>query len=90
MRTYLMTAFLLGSMLVGNLSFASINKAGVKEYIFKYILSGRTLEIKESAESYEEAFEKSAQRCFDFYRGSGKMSEERGLDIIDVCANPRK
>ncbi|MNK08136.1 hypothetical protein D3C87_260640 [compost metagenome] len=60
-----------------------------KEYTFKYNLSGETLEIRRPAQSYEDAFEAAAQQCFRHYKGSGKVSEDRGLDIIDVCANPR-
>lgn len=60
-----------------------------KEYTFKYQLSGQTLEIKKAALSYEDAYDSAAQQCFNYYKGSGKLSEDRGLDIIDVCANPR-
>lgn len=71
-------------------SYAWISKdGGGKEYTFKYKLSGQTLEVKKSAPSYEDAFEQAAQTCFNFYKGAGKVSEDRGLDIIDVCANPR-
>ena len=60
-----------------------------KEYTFKYKLSGETLEIKRSAASYEDAFEGAAKQCFHHYKGKHSVSENRGLDIIDVCANPR-
>lgn len=71
-------------------SFAWTSKeAPSKEYLFKYSLSGEKLEVRSPAASYEEAFEKAAQKCFNHYKGSGKVSENRGLDIIDVCANPR-
>lgn len=71
-------------------SFAWISKDGPsKEYTFKYKLSGQTLEIKKAAASYEDAFDQAAQQCFNFYKGKGSVSENRGLDIIDVCANPR-
>ncbi len=60
-----------------------------KEYNFKFQLKGQTLELKKSAVSYEDAFEAAAQQCFKFFKGEGRISEERGLDIIDVCANPR-
>ncbi|WII70985.1 hypothetical protein QJS83_10985 [Bdellovibrio sp. 22V] len=71
-------------------SFAWVSKdAGSKEYTFKYKLSGQSLEIKKQAGSYEEAYEMAAQQCFNFYKGPGKVSEDKGLDIIDVCANPR-
>ncbi len=60
-----------------------------KDYIFKYQLGGKALEIKKPAASYEDAFKQAASQCFNFYKGAGKVSEDRGLDIIDVCANPR-
>lgn len=71
-------------------SFAWNSKGSAeKGYTFKYSLSGSTFEVKRTAASYEDAFEQAAQQCFKYYKGSGKVSEERGLDIIDVCANPR-
>lgn len=60
-----------------------------KDYVFKYKMAGNSLEIKRSAPSYEDAFEGAAQECFKYYKGQGRVSEDRGLDIIDVCANPR-
>ena len=60
-----------------------------KEFTFKFRLAGKSLELKKSAASYEEAYENAAKECFKFYKGAGKVSEDRGLDIIDVCANPR-
>lgn len=60
-----------------------------KEYSFKFHMAGQSLDLKQSAGSYEEAYEKAAQQCFSFFKGPGKVSENRGLDIIDVCANPR-
>ncbi|KYG61270.1 hypothetical protein AZI85_10040 [Bdellovibrio bacteriovorus] len=65
------------------------SEAPSKEYVFKYKLAGQSLEIKRAAASYEDAYEQAAQQCFNFYRGRGPVAEERGLDIIDVCANPR-
>ncbi|MGZ3771638.1 MAG: hypothetical protein ACXVCP_19365 [Bdellovibrio sp.] len=71
-------------------SFAWISKESpMKDYVFKYNLSGESLEIRSPANTYEEAYEKAAQQCFRHYKGAGKVSENRGLDIIDVCANPR-
>lgn len=73
--------------LTPNLVFAS--ERYNKEYTFKFNLAGESLEIKRTALSYEEAFEQAAQQCFNHYKGAGSVSENRGLDIIDVCANPR-
>ena len=86
MKTFLIIATLAFSCS----SFAwSSREVASKEYNFKYKMAGQTLEITRSAGSYEEAFEGAAQQCFNFYKGSGKLSEDRGHDIIDVCANPR-
>lgn len=71
-------------------SFAWTSKgAPTKEFTFKYKLSGQVFEVKRSAASYEEAFEVAADTCFKHFKGEGQVSEDRGLDIIDVCANPR-
>jgi hypothetical protein len=48
-----------------------------------------TFEFSSTAPSYEEAFEKAAQACYRHFKGGRRLSEDKGLDIIDVCANPR-
>lgn len=60
-----------------------------KAYTFHFSLKGETFDYKQSAGSYEEAFENAAKACFKHYKGGRRISEDRGLDIIDVCANPR-
>lgn len=60
-----------------------------KEFTFKYHLAGEKLEIKRQAASYEDAYEQAAQDCFKHFKGNSPLTEERGLDIIDICANPR-
>lgn len=84
------TLLIIALMAFSCTSFAWTSKgAPTKEFTFKYKLSGQTYEVKRSAASYEEAYEVAAQNCFDHFKGKGKVSEDRGLDIIDVCANPR-
>ncbi|MNS95574.1 hypothetical protein D3C72_1298410 [compost metagenome] len=86
MKTVLMTLVLAFS---AN-SFAWISTSPTsKEYSFKFDLDGNKHVIKRSAASYEDAYKSAAKECFNYYKGSGKLSEDRGLDIIDVCANPR-
>lgn len=63
--------------------------SATKEYVFKYKLQGETFEYRTSSGSYEEAYDQAAHKCFKHYKGAGKVSEDRGLDIIDTCANPR-
>lgn len=67
----------------------------VKEYGFKFTLKDaatkqdKIWQTKETAPSYEEAFEKAAMACYRYYKNGERLTEERGLDIIDTCANPR-
>lgn len=71
-------------------SYAWVETAPVqKEYSFKYELHKKSFNPRVKAASYEDAFHTAAQQCFDFYRDGKKVSEDKGLDIIDVCANPR-
>lgn len=74
---------LLFTFLVGSLAEAA-------EHTFKYKMGNDTLEIKIANMDYDEAFEKAAKQCYKYFKNGEKLTEERGLDIIDVCANPRK
>lgn len=60
-----------------------------KEYNFKFKMAGETFSYEQSSTSYEEAYESAAKACFDHFRGHKKVSMDAGMDIIDVCANPR-
>lgn len=77
-------------MVLTSSSFAWVEKAPQqKSYDFKYKLKNDTFSYTRTAASYEEAFENAAQACFNHYKGGRHVSENEGLDIIDVCANPR-
>ncbi len=60
-----------------------------KKYVFKFNLKKEIFEYSQTAPSYEDAFHKAAQACYNHYKAGRSLNEERGLDIIDVCANPR-
>lgn len=60
-----------------------------KPYNFKFHMKKDSFTYSQKAGSYEEAFEKAAQACYSHFKGGRHLSEDRGLDIIDVCANPR-
>lgn len=73
-----------------SVSFGWIEKAPQqKAYSFKFKLKANAFEYSRTAPTYEEAFESAAQACFNHYKGQRRVAEEEGLDIIDVCANPR-
>lgn len=64
--------------------------ANATEYKFIYTLNRDKLQYKIEAKTWEKAYENGAQFCFDFFSKSNKpFSKEKGLDIIDICANPR-
>lgn len=85
------TAFIMTLLMaVSSTSFAWIEKAPIqKSYDFKYQLKNDTFKYSRSAASYEEAYEHAAQACFKHFKNGKRLSESEGLDIIDVCANPR-
>lgn len=84
-------ALILVSMIAGSLqSNAWIAKDQKKNlYTFKFNLAGSSYEYTQESSSFEEAFDKAAQACYRHYKNGKKLSENQGLDIIDVCANPR-
>ncbi len=72
------------------LSFAWVSTEGTKkDYDFVYRVNGHPITITRTAASYEEAFDKAAQDCFRVLKNGRKLTEDKGLDIIDICANPR-
>lgn len=85
-KTLVMTLLLA----ISSTSFGWIEKAPQqKAYDFKFKLKSDTFTYTRTAASYEEAYEAAAQACFKHYKGGRHVSEDEGLDIIDVCANPR-
>jgi hypothetical protein len=63
--------------------------ASNKEYKFSYKYKGEDVILKSKSASFEDAFEKAAKECFHRYKGGRHLTEDEGLDIIDVCANPK-
>ncbi|MBC7419297.1 MAG: hypothetical protein H7328_01095 [Bdellovibrio sp.] len=45
--------------------------------------------IRAVASSKDEAFKLAAKVCFNQLTGGKYPGEEKGLDIIDICANPK-
>jgi hypothetical protein len=62
---------------------------GAKVYSFRFKMNGETFEYTQKASSYDQAFERAAQTCFKHFKKGQRLNESTGLDIIDVCANPR-
>ena len=64
--------------------------AAAQVYSFKFKMNNESYEYTQKAKTYEDAYSKAAQACFTHFKAGRRVSEDQGLDIIDVCANPRK
>lgn len=81
----------------GSTSWASphqTNEKYSKEYGFSFTFGAKEFRTLVKSESPDEAFQVAADQCFNYFTGSKgqdrvQIPEELGLDIIDVCANPR-
>lgn len=60
-----------------------------KDFNFIFKAGRHILEIKKMAPSKEMAFKLAAKECYHALSGGKYPGEERGLDIIDICANPK-
>ena len=61
-----------------------------KHVHFQYTVDGKTFYFTSSDGNYYKALEEGGGRCYHFFtKDVVASSEERKLEIIDVCANPR-
>lgn len=58
-------------------------------FAFKYSFDGEKLSINQEAPDYNAALTKAAKSCFSHFRSKAKSNHEKGIELIDVCANPR-
>lgn len=84
-RVFLGIALSLGA----SLAKASVSAQKDQDFKFKFNFRGDIYQYQQRASNYEEAFERAAKACFNHYKSGQKLNENLGLDIIDVCANPR-
>jgi len=60
-----------------------------QKFDFKYSFEGEKLAISQEASDYYVALTKAAKSCFSHFKSKTKSSHQKGVDLIDVCANPR-
>ncbi len=61
-----------------------------KSYVFQFKASqAKIFSITQKANSREVAFKLAATECFRKLTGDKYPGEEKGLEIIDICANPK-
>ena len=60
-------------------------------YNFYYSYQGKNLTITETSLSGVAAFESASSKCFKFFiKENPNFQKDQGLDIIDICSNPKK
>lgn len=81
----------LNLLMLSILTLFSFNLASAAEtFNFKYQFQGEVLTISQQGNDQNHALTIAAKSCFRHFKGNQKVNESKGLDIIDVCANPRK
>jgi hypothetical protein len=80
------------TLTVGLITAFALSAAGApqKKYQFQFKVSKQhSISITKSASTKEEAYKLAAKDCFHKLTAGKYPGEERGLDIIDICANPK-
>ena len=60
-----------------------------KSYKFVYHIDKQIFEVNKTAANKDTAFKLAAKECFQKLTNGKYPGEERGMDIIDICANPK-
>lgn len=60
-----------------------------QKFDFKYSFEGEKLSISQEAPDYYAALTKAAKSCFSHFKSKTKANQQKGIDLIDICANPR-
>lgn len=63
--------------------------ASVSPKAFNFTFKTLSTPIRAVASTKEEAFKIAAKECYQKLTGGTYPGEEKGLDIIDICANPK-
>jgi len=83
MRTIILSVLMATSVLQCSTSEA-------KEFHFTYTVGRDKLQYKTDATDWHEAFDRGGVFCYNFFvKREKNLTEDRGLEIIDACANPR-
>jgi hypothetical protein len=78
----------LAILLAGSITFGSTK--GAQNFAFQYKTKNyKNFTIIRSAASKEEAYRLAAKDCFKQLTNNKYPGEEKGLEIIDICANPK-
>lgn len=67
-----------------------ISVASAGEQTLHYHFKGADLDVRLPAQSFDEAIEAAATKCFQFYTSEFKLSRDEKEDLVNHCANPRR
>ncbi len=81
------TIFLLAVLITGINAFSAPQPQSERVFNFKFKSIAKP--ISKKATTKEDAFRLAAKECFTQLTGGRYPGEEKGLDIIDICANPK-
>lgn len=71
-------------------AFTAFSANSVKTYSFQYkVAKAKPFAISQKAATPEEAYKLAARECFKKLTNNRYPGEEKGLEIIDICANPK-
>jgi hypothetical protein len=83
MKTAILLIFVLSGL-------AQAMPADTRDYAFRFQpFAGETYQYQTKATTQEEAYERAATACFLHYKKGRRISMDVGVEIIDICANPR-
>lgn len=83
MKSYVSSIFLGATLLFTQASLSS------QKFDFKYTYEGEKLAVSQEAPDYYQALEKAAKSCFRHFKSKTKSNHQKGIELIDVCANPK-
>lgn len=86
MKSYVSSVFLLVILIFSTFS---QNGFAVQKFDFRYSFEGEKLAISQEASDYYQALEKAAKSCFRHFKPKTKSNYDKGIQLIDVCANPK-
>jgi len=91
MKSALFFTLLLSGLLSGALAYSATSPAQLpKSYSFHFTApKSKTFAIITKAVSKEQAYKLAATECYNKLTGNKYPGEEKGLEIIDICANPK-
>ena len=81
------TIFMIAALITGLNAFSAT--ASNNEKVFNFKFKSISKMISKKAPNKEDAFRLAAKECFTQLTGGQYPGEEKGLDIIDICANPK-